>query len=78
MNQEINKSGPFGRLLAMVKILEDDIETSSYTFIFNEGVTPSLQYRRDPQFFSREANKEELDDFLQLLNQPLFLKYSPR
>lgn len=82
VNQKMNKSGPSDRLLAMVKILESDIETSSYTFIFTEGVMPSLQYKRatepNKRFFTRKASEEELADFLQLLNQPLYLIDSPR
>lgn len=82
VNQKMNKSGPSGRLLAMVKILESDIETSSYTFIFTEGVTPSLQYKMAPEshkrFFTRKASEQELADLLQLLNQPFYLIDSPQ
>lgn len=76
------KSEPAGRVIAMVKILESDVETSSFTFIFNEGVSPSIQYKEVPEphkrFFSRKASEEELADFRDILKQPLYLSGSSR
>ena len=81
LHQEINSEGPFGRLIALLKIIEDESESSSYTFIFSEGATPSFQYNElapNKRFFSKQASEGELADFLQLLNRPLYLIASPR
>lgn len=76
INQKMIKSKPTGRLIAIVKILEGNLEAESFTFIFNEGVSPSIQRKEVSNplgFFNRETSEEDLADFNTILDQPLYL-----
>lgn len=78
ISRAIGPSGPIGRILATIMILDEGLDKSSFTYIFEKGSSPSFHYvelitegsSRDK--VNRVATVEDLQEIKDILERPLY------
>lgn len=68
------------KTLILIRISDRGVQELSFTLSFFESRAPTFQYNREEgetsrrNFFVREARREDLEDFFDILEKPLYVK----
>ena len=70
--------GEAQRTIVLIRVFDEGSQELSFTLAFLKGRPASFQYHMEPgetghnRFYVREATREDLEDFLDILEKPLY------